>query len=130
MSARARHLAAVATTALVLAAVPTVAVFLGSPGTRTVRLNLGPGDAPYISGFTPAWEIEAGVATHWTTYEAAVHLPLEVRGGLAVARYRFSRVLAASLAMGAACLTGAAARRCETGCKSGARGGSRRRLVA
>lgn len=77
---------------MVLAALPTVAAWTGGGAGRPIRLNLGPGDGPYVSGFTPAWEFEDGVSTHWTTYDARVRLPLEVRGGATV-RYRFSRVL-------------------------------------
>ena len=44
------------------------------------RLNFGPGDAPYLSGFTSEYEIDDRSATHWTTYDAAVALPLTVSG--------------------------------------------------
>ncbi|HET6898650.1 MAG TPA: hypothetical protein VFK70_09890, partial [Vicinamibacteria bacterium] len=64
---------------LVLA--PLLAALVGVSGPRVVNLNLGPGDAPYIAGFAPEYEIDDKVGTHWTTYHAAVALPLQVRGG-------------------------------------------------
>jgi hypothetical protein len=79
-----------AAAALVLA--PLVAALVGASGPRTVTLNLGPGDAPYLSGFAPQYEIDDKVGTHWTTYHAAVTLPLEVRGGPVELSYRFARV--------------------------------------
>jgi hypothetical protein len=75
-----------------LAALPALAALLGGRVPGTVELNLGPGDAPYVSGFTPEYEIDDRVATHWTSYVAQVELPLRVEGALAVA-YRFARVL-------------------------------------
>lgn len=71
---------------------PLVAARLGVRGPRTVTLNLGPGDGPYLSGFAPEYEIDDKVGTHWTTYHAAVALPLEVRGGPVDVSYRFARV--------------------------------------
>jgi hypothetical protein len=77
--------------AVLLVAAPLIAAALGARGARTIALNLGPGDAPYVSGFAPEYEIDDKVATHWTTYHAAVDLPLEVRGSAALA-YRYARV--------------------------------------
>lgn len=76
--------------ALVL--LPLAAARLGVQGPGTVTLNLGPGDGPYLSGFAPEYEIDDKVATHWTTYHAAIALPLEVRGGPVDLSYRFARV--------------------------------------
>jgi hypothetical protein len=78
---------------LLLAAVPLVAAFVGRRGAIDVRMNLGPGDAPYVSGFEPHYEINDKVAVHWTTRRAEVRLPLEVRGAPLVLRYRFARFL-------------------------------------
>jgi hypothetical protein len=46
-----------------------------------VLLNLGPGDSPYIEGFSPRYEIDESVATHWTSYDASLRLPLLLDGG-------------------------------------------------
>jgi hypothetical protein len=81
-----------AAAAAVLVLLPLAAARLGVQGPRTVTLNLGPGDGPYLSGFAPEYEIDDKVATHWTTYHAAVTLPLEVRGGPVDLSYRFARV--------------------------------------
>ncbi|HEV7503181.1 MAG TPA: hypothetical protein VGQ33_24350, partial [Vicinamibacteria bacterium] len=78
--------------AAALVLLPLAAARLGVQGPRTVTLNLGPGDGPYLSGFAPEYEIDDKVATHWTTYHAAVTLPLEVRGGPVDLSYRFARV--------------------------------------
>jgi hypothetical protein len=80
----------VAAAALVLA--PLVAARIGASGPRTITVNLGPGDGPYVAGFAPEYEIDDKVGTHWTTYHAAVRLPLEVRGGPVELSYRFARV--------------------------------------
>jgi hypothetical protein len=81
---------------LVLAAavvtLPLWAGFLGVRGPRSIRLNFGPGDGPYVSGFAPSYEIDDRVATHWTTYDAGVLLPLVVEGGPVEVSYRFARV--------------------------------------
>ena len=77
--------------AAVLVLAPLLAALLGVSGPRTVTLNFGPGDAPYIAGFAPEYEIDDKVGTHWTTYHAGVALPLEVRGGPVDLSYRFTR---------------------------------------
>jgi hypothetical protein len=77
--------------AAALALVPIVAALAGSPGPVALRFNLGPGDAPYLRGFAPEYEIDAGVATRWTTYDAAIALPVEVRGGPVDLAYRYTR---------------------------------------
>ena len=61
-------------------------------GPRTLDLDFGPGDGSYVRGFGPEWEVDDKVGTHWTTYEAAVELPIEVRGPLRLT-LRYSRVL-------------------------------------
>ena len=78
--------------ALAVVAVPLLAAAWGARGPFQVTLNLGPGDAPYLSGFTSSYEIDDRVATHWTTYDAAVALPLTVSGGPMTLTYRFARV--------------------------------------
>jgi hypothetical protein len=77
--------------AAVLVLAPLLAGRLAVTGPRTVTLNLGPGDGPYLSGFAPEYEIDDKVGTHWTTYHAGVALPLEVRGGPVDLSYRFTR---------------------------------------
>lgn len=75
-------------------ALPLVfAALAGSPAAQTLKLNLGPGDSPYISGFLPQYEIDDKVATHWTTYDARVDLPLSLQNGIVELSYRFARVL-------------------------------------
>ena len=76
---------------MLVAAAPLIAAGVGARGTRTIVVNLGPGDAPYVSGFAPEYEIDDKVGTHWTTYHAAVDTPLEVRGTAALS-YRYARV--------------------------------------
>jgi hypothetical protein len=61
-------------------------------GPRTIVLDFGPGDGPYVSGFTPEWEVDEKVGTHWTTYQAEVALPVELRGPLRLT-LRSARVL-------------------------------------
>jgi hypothetical protein len=77
--------------ALAVVALPLAAAFGGSRSGRPVILNLGPGDAPYVSGFAPSYEIDDRIATHWTTYHAAIRLPLAVEGD-GVVVYRYARV--------------------------------------
>ena len=79
---------------LLLLAVPFAAVLTGTRGPITIRLNLGPGDGPYISGFQPGYEIDERVATHWSTCDAAVDLPLQLQGGPALLASRAARTLA------------------------------------
>jgi hypothetical protein len=83
-----RAWAAVALGALLL---PIVAAAVGPLRPRPVRLNLGPGDGPYIEGFAAQYEIDDKVGTHWTTYHAAIRLPVRATGP-AVLRYRYARV--------------------------------------
>src|SRR6185295_320502 len=77
---------------LALVAAPVAAAFVGSTTGRAVLLNLGPGDSPYIEGFSPRYEIDEKVATHWTSYDASLRLPLLLDGG-AMLSYRYARVL-------------------------------------
>jgi hypothetical protein len=83
-----RPLAALA--ALVLA--PAAAALIGSTSGRPLHLNLGPGDSPYVSGFSARYEIDDKVATHWTSYDAVLRLPVALEGGGTLA-YRYARVL-------------------------------------
>jgi hypothetical protein len=73
-------------------ALPLAAALWGSRGGHPVTLNFGPGDAPYLVGFAPEYEIDDKVATHWTTYHATVDLPVSVEAGEAALAYRFARV--------------------------------------
>jgi len=61
-------------------------------GPLRLKLNLGPGDGPYVEGFTPSHEVDDKVGTHWTTYDAAVRWPLTLAGP-AVLEYRLARML-------------------------------------
>lgn len=74
-----------------LVAAPVLAALAGARGPVRVSFNLGPGDAPYISGFMPEYEIWDRVATQWTTRDATIELPLRVRGGPASVSYRLVR---------------------------------------
>jgi hypothetical protein len=78
--------------AVAVVAAPLLAAWVGARGPFEITLNLGPGDRPYISGFTSAYEIDDRVATHWTTYDAAITLPLSVSGGPMALSYRLARV--------------------------------------
>ena len=71
---------------------PVVAAWMGSSGPRIIDFNLGPGDTPYLEGFLPAYEIDEKLATHWTTYDATIALPLRVEGGPVNVVYRYARV--------------------------------------
>jgi hypothetical protein len=73
-------------------AAPLAAALAGSRGPHRLVLNLGPGDGPYVSGFAPEYEIDDKVATHWTTYDATVALPLSVAGGPVTIAYRYARM--------------------------------------
>jgi hypothetical protein len=58
-----------------------------------VDFNFGPSDHNYLEGFEPMWEIDPdGVATHWSTYEATIRLPVTPKAGKATISYRFARV--------------------------------------
>ena len=73
-------------------ALPLAAALAGSRGGHPVTLNFGPGDAPYVAGFAPEYEIDDKVGTHWSTYHATVDLPVTVEAGEAALVYRFARV--------------------------------------
>ena len=73
-------------------ALPLAAALAGSRGGHPVTLNFGPGDAPYVAGFAPEYEIDDKVGTHWSTYHATVDLPVTVEAGEAALAYRFARV--------------------------------------
>lgn len=68
-----------------LALPPLLAALAGAAGPRTVRLDLGPGDGPYVSGFAPEWEIEGGHSLHWSRPRARLSLPLAYEGEAALA---------------------------------------------
>jgi hypothetical protein len=55
-------------------------------------LRLGPGDSPFLSGFSPEFEIENGVSSHWTGNDGAIEIPVSVSGH-ATLTYRLARVL-------------------------------------
>ena len=72
-----------------LVGLPAAAALRGARGPATLRLNLGPGDSHYVSGFAPEYEVNDGEGRHWSRGQAAVHLPLVVQGGPNVVRLRF-----------------------------------------
>jgi hypothetical protein len=83
---------------LLPALLPLAAAVLGARGPREVALNFGPGDGPYTQGFTvpnpvtfDPYEIHDGVATHWTTHDARVELPLEAQAPALQLSLRFAR---------------------------------------
>jgi hypothetical protein len=71
---------------------PLLAAFIGARGPQRITVNLGPGDGPYVRGFAPHYEIDDKVATHWTTYDAAVAPPLTISGGPVSLSYRYARM--------------------------------------
>jgi hypothetical protein len=62
-----------------LALPPLVAAGLGARGPLALRLELGPGDGPYLSGFAP-FDAASGDAMRWSRAEAEVRLPLTLEG--------------------------------------------------
>jgi len=68
-----------------------LATGLGGRGPGVVELHLGPGDAPYVRGFLPSYDVVGRERTHWTTYDAAVELPLTLEGGPVTLSYRYAR---------------------------------------
>lgn len=77
---------------LLLAGLPVGAAFRGASGPLALPLGLGPGDAPYVRGFAPDYEIDDRLATHWTRYDAGVRLPLTAEGGPLSLTLRYTRV--------------------------------------
>lgn len=90
--------AALAAGAGLLAAAPgALAIALAAlvpelPRARAVTLNLGPNDAPYVTGFVRPAEIDQAGGTHWSGRHARVTLPL-VATGEATLGLRYARVL-------------------------------------
>jgi hypothetical protein len=76
---------------LVLAGIPLLAALAGASGPQAIRLNLGPGDGPYLRGFPIEYEIDEGRSAQWSSHDATIDLPLEVEGGPVVVSYRYSR---------------------------------------
>ena len=77
---------------------PVGALLLGSTRVREVALDLGPGDGPFTLGFSrprpdafDPYEIENGQATHWTSHEARIRLPLEVDAPAVTVEVRLAR---------------------------------------
>lgn len=79
--------------AIFLAGIPLAAGSFGARGPFSVVLNLGPHDSPFVSGFTPDYEVEGTSRVHWSTKNASVRLPLVVDGGPLTVTYRFARPL-------------------------------------
>ena len=74
---------------IALVALPAAAALRGARGPLTFRLNLGPGDSAFVSGFAPEYEVNEGEGRHWSRGQAAVRLPLVVQGGPSLVRLRF-----------------------------------------
>lgn len=72
-----------------LMGLPAAAALRGARGPLTFRLNLGPGDSRFVSGFAPQYEVDNREGRHWSRGQATVHLPLVVQGGPSVVRLRF-----------------------------------------
>jgi hypothetical protein len=70
-----------------------VGAWWGGRGPAEAALKLGPNAGAYLGGFLPSYEIAGLSATWWTTYRAAVELPLTLQGGPLELSYRFARVL-------------------------------------
>lgn len=67
-------------------------------GPLRLQLNLGPGDAPYVTGFSAMSEVEDAVGLHWSGPEGRMSLPLELAGPLKVS-LRFARILSQAAAV-------------------------------
>ena len=68
---------------LLLWALPLPALFAAYAGARgplAVRLNLGPGDGPYVTGFAAGYEVVAGTALQWSGPASRIALPLAIEG--------------------------------------------------
>lgn len=65
---------------------------VGVPGPQDVTLNLGPNDASYLAGFAEHYEIDGDLATRWSSLDAEVDLPYEVRGPASLS-WRAARML-------------------------------------
>jgi hypothetical protein len=77
---------------LALTAPLLVAGLVPVVGPMRIELPLGPGDEPYVTGFSKYSEIENAVGLHWAGPRARMAVPLEARGALRVG-LRFARVL-------------------------------------
>lgn len=90
---------ALGSAALALALLLSLAAGLRGARLREVALELGPGDGPFTTGFArprpeafDPYEIEGGTATHWTTHNARIALPLIVIDTRSLGvRLRFAR---------------------------------------
>ena len=79
--------------ALIVTGLGAIAPLIGGWFHPDVHFNYGPGDHAYLEGYEPRWEIDPdGTATHWSTYESNVRLPLRFDGSRFELTYRFSRV--------------------------------------
>jgi hypothetical protein len=76
---------------LLLAGAPLLAALAGAPGPQRIRLNLGPGDGPYVTGFPTDYEIDEWRSAQWSKHRATIDLPLSIQGGPVTLTYRYSR---------------------------------------
>ena len=58
----------------------------------SATFELGPNDHCCLSGFADHYEVEDGVGTRWTSYDATLDLPLVVEGGPVELELRGARV--------------------------------------
>lgn len=68
-----------------------LATWRGGAGPGVVELDMGPGDAPYVRGFQPSYDVLGRETTHWTRYDAGIELPLTLGGGPVTIGYRYTR---------------------------------------
>ncbi len=78
--------------AALLAAPLLVAARAPVAGPLRLQLNLGPGDAPYVTGFSAMSEVEDAVGLHWSGPEGRMSLPLDVEGPVTLS-LRLARIL-------------------------------------
>ena len=65
---------------LVLPLPALLAARAGARGPLEVRLNLGPGDGPYVTGAASGYDIQDGTALQWSGTRSRIALPLALEG--------------------------------------------------
>ena len=63
---------------------PLLAAYAGARGPVSLRLNLGPGNGPYVSGFPASYDVADGTALQWSGPAAGIDLPLRYTGPAAL----------------------------------------------
>lgn len=72
---------------------PLLTALRGSGAPTELRFELGPNDDAYLRGFDRDYEIDGLTATRWTSREAAIRLPLELRDASVEVGLRLARML-------------------------------------